>query len=285
MIRVSTADLQSWFSTISWLNLVDWTLVGLLLYWIAQLVRQSRAVLLVRGFLILVGAYFFSALAQLTLLYVILDKVLIGVAVAIPVLFQPELRKLLEQLGRGSFLTELLPNQPLEQQSQICTDLLEAVQELSEQRTGALIVLEYTPLEDRAFSDSGVVLDAAISSDLLISIFAPKTPLHDGAVLIRGGRIQAARVILPIADRVPSRQLGTRHRAAIGITEQSDCRCIVVSEETGSISLTRSGTIQRALSLEELKLMLTDTFPASNTLSQIPDWFKKFFLASMPRNV
>ncbi|WP_218082694.1 diadenylate cyclase CdaA [Anthocerotibacter panamensis] len=273
--------LKNWFKAIGPIDLIDWAIVALLLYWLFQLVRRTRAVWLIRGFLILVGAYFLSSLARLTLLNLILDKVLIGVAVAIPVLFQPELRKFLEQLGRGDFITNLLPNQPLlTREAQQVMALLEAVQELSQQRIGALIVLERTTLDEQIFSDVGVLLDAELSSELLITLFLPRSPLHDGAVVIREGRLWAAGVILPITDQITSKQLGTRHRAAIGITEQSDSHCIVVSEETGSISYAAGGKLQRPLCLDDLKNRLGSTPPVIPKPLSLPVWFKKFFLPS-----
>jgi len=277
---VYETTLKNLFQGFGPIDLLDWALVALLLYWIFQLVRRTRAVWLIRGFLILVGAYFISSLARLTVLNLILDKVLIGVAVTIPVLFQPELRKLLEQLGRGDFFTSLLPTRPVK--GQLAEILLEAVQELSEQRIGALIVLEQSSLDERFFTDSGVLINAELSADLLITIFYPKTPLHDGAVVLREGRLWAAGVILPITEQVSPRQLGTRHRAAIGITEQSNSHCIVVSEETGSISYTSGGRIQRPLSLEDLKALLVVPAPTTSPTPTFPDWFKQFFFPGSP---
>ncbi|WP_287130032.1 diadenylate cyclase CdaA [Candidatus Cyanaurora vandensis] len=273
---------KTWLLAFGPLDALDWFLVGLLLYWGFQLVRRTRAVWLIRGFLILVGAYFLSSLARLTLLNLILDKVLIGVAVAIPVLFQPELRKLLEQLGRGDFITNLLPTAQPNREGPLILALLEAVQELSEQRVGALIVLEGAILDERTLSDTGVLVNAELSCELLVSLFMPRTPLHDGAVVIREGRLWAAGVILPIANKVPSKQLGTRHRAAIGLTEVSDSHCIVVSEETGSIAWTEGGNIQRPLSLEELKARLLNTVPITPKPLPMPVWMKKVLFPATP---
>jgi len=275
---VNESTLTIWLKALGPLDVLDWLLVGLLLYWCFQLLRRTRAVWVIRGFLILVGAYFLSSLARLTLLNLILDKVLIGVAVAIPVLFQPELRKILEKLGRGDFITNLLPSPTPSPEGPLIATLLDAVLELSEQRIGALIVLESTHLDERTLSDTGVPVDALLTKELLISIFFPKTPLHDGAVILREGRILAAGAILPIANKVPLKQLGTRHRAAIGLTEQSDSHCIVVSEETGSISWAEAGVLDRPLTLDELKARLIQAMPApSPELPTIPLWLEKAF--------
>ncbi|AGY59846.1 diadenylate cyclase CdaA [Gloeobacter kilaueensis] len=267
------------------ISILDWAAVGLLLYLAFQLVRQTRTVWLIRGFLILSGAFFLSNLLGLTTLNFILDKILIGVAVAIPVIFQPELRRFLEQLGRGEIFSLLRPDRSPDFEQTALDQLLEAVRDLSEERIGALIVLEKSPIDERLLQDPGDTMDAVLSKSLLLTIFYPKTRLHDGAVLIRNWRVEAASVILPMSTQIPARQLGTRHRAAMGITEQTDALCVVVSEETGSISLAERGKLQRPLSVEQLAETLHRRYRRAETTSvfQIPalgDWTRKFFPAS-----
>ncbi len=276
-------NFKRWLEAIGPLDVLDWLLVALLLFTVFRLIRRTRAVLLIRGFLILVAAWFLSSLAKLTLLNFILNKVLIGVAVAIPILFQPELRKLMEQLGRGDFLTGLLPNpRALTPAGVEALALLEVVQELAQQRIGALIVLERSLLDERLLASSGTVLEAVLSPELLLAIFNPKSPLHDGAVVIRESRVWAAGVILPITTQITSKQLGTRHRAAIGISEQSDSHCIVVSEETGSISYAVGGNLQRPLTPEQLKTLLVKTPTMVTAPLLLPGWLRNFFFPGNP---
>ncbi|BAC88050.1 diadenylate cyclase CdaA [Gloeobacter violaceus] len=267
------------------ISILDWAAVGLLLYLAFQLIRQTRTVWLIRGFLILSGAFFLSNLLGLTTLNFILDKILIGVAVAVPVIFQPELRRFLEQLGRGEIFTLLKPDRVPDFEKEALDELLDAVQDLSEERIGALIVIEQSPIDDRLLQDPGDTMDAVLSKSLLLTIFYPKTRLHDGAVLVRDWRIQSASVILPMSTQIPARQLGTRHRAAMGITEQTDALCIVVSEETGSISLAERGKLQRPLTVEQLAEALNrryrrDQPPSVFTIPALSDWTRKLFPAS-----
>jgi uncharacterized protein (TIGR00159 family) len=273
------------------ITILDWSLVFLLLYLAYQLIRQTRTVWLIRGFLILLGTFFLSNLLGLSTLNFVLDKILIGVAVTIPVIFQPELRRFLEQLGRGDIFTLLRPDQVLDQADTALEQLIEAVQELSEERTGALIVLEGAPIDERLLQDPGEPMEAVLSKSLLLTLFYPKTRLHDGAVIVRDWRIWTASAILPMSGQIPARQLGTRHRAAMGISEQTDALCIVVSEETGSISLAERGKLQRPLSVEQLSELLNRRYrPAVSqpafTLPAFGSWTRRLFspASSQPEN-
>jgi uncharacterized protein (TIGR00159 family) len=206
--------------------------------------------------------------ANLRLLYIALNSLVTGSAVAMAVMLQAEFRQFLEQLGRGEILQlfgqgrKMIP-----EPDSVIDQIVEAVKELSQNRTGALIVIETgSPIDERDFSVPGVKINAEVSKELLQTIFQPKTLLHDGAVLIRASRVAAAGVILPLSERTASRQLGTRHRAAMGITEHvSKCLCIVVSEETGSISLAEKGVLNRPLTSSKLKELLeARTFPSGH---------------------
>jgi uncharacterized protein (TIGR00159 family) len=183
----------------------------------------------------------------------------VGAALAMSVVFQSEFRRFLEQLGRGQLLYSIGPKRRVSDPADRSIDrIVEAVKELSQQRIGALMILETNEMMDeRDFAVPGVKLDAELSKELIQTIFQNTTLLHDGAVFIRGDRVVAAGVILPLSDRTASRQLGTRHRAAMGITERTNnCVCIVVSEETGSISLAEAGILDRPLTSSKLKELL-----------------------------
>ncbi len=252
--------LPSWFTTV-----FDLILVILLVYLVIRLFGEpkSRARWIIQGFIILVSVLaiitYLSQLLQLRLLQFVLEKMLIGSTVGVIVVLQSEFRRFLEQLGRGE-VRQLFPssNEEKLQPDNVLDQILDAVRELSQKRIGALLLLETNePIDSSLFRSAGVILNAEISSELIQTLFQTTTALHDGAVILRGSRIAAAAVILPLTEKTLSRQLGTRHRAAIGITERvSDCLCIVVSEETGSISLAEQGTLQRPLTRSRLRELL-----------------------------
>jgi uncharacterized protein (TIGR00159 family) len=245
------------------LLLLDIALVLLLTYVILVIIGERRTLWMVRGFLILMLLAVLSNRLKLVLLGAVLNSLVIGSAVAMGVLLQSEFRRFLEDLGRGRLRELLQPKQQLELKSRSTLDeIIDAVKDLSQNRTGALMVLETgAPLDERDFMVPGVKLNAEISSELLQSIFQTSTQLHDGAVLLRESRIVAAGVILPLSEQAASRRLGTRHRAALGITERVEsCVCIVVSEETGSISLAERGQLMRPLTSSKLKLLLEERF-------------------------
>jgi diadenylate cyclase len=189
----------------------------------------------------------------------ILDKTLTIGLFAIPVVFQPELRRALETLGRGGFFTRSLymSNENEEDIRKMIAELTKATQILSKNRIGALLVLEReTGLND--YTETGIEIDAVVTSELLINIFIPNTPLHDGAVIIRQNRIVAASCFLPLTDRQDlSKELGTRHRAAVGMAEQSDAVSIVVSEETGQISVAVGDSLTRNLDEQSFREYLS----------------------------
>ena len=241
---------------------LDVGLVLALTYMVLLVIAERRTLWMVRGFILLMLAAKASERLGLDLLFFLLTNLVTGAAVAMAVILQSEARRFLEQLGRGEVFQLFRPKSVIVQASESPIDtLVDAVKDLSQSRTGALIIVETTtiPMDDRDFSVPGVKLNAELSKELIQTIFQTTTLLHDGALLIRGDRIAAAGVILPISDRRdPSRQLGTRHRAAMGITERVDqCLCIVVSEETGSISLAEQGKLNRPLTSSNLKELLS----------------------------
>jgi uncharacterized protein (TIGR00159 family) len=246
--------------TESWLRQsLDLGLVIALTFMVLLAVRDRRTLWMVRGLIVLMVAAAIAERCQFRLLNFALDKLVIGAALAMSVVFQSEFRRFLEQLGRGNLLPALSQSRRVGDGADRSIDrIVDAVKELSQQRIGALMILETNEMMDeRDFAVPGVKLDAELSKELIQTIFQNTTLLHDGAVFIRGDRVVAAGVILPLSERTASRQLGTRHRAAMGITERTNnCVCIVVSEETGSISLAEAGILDRPLTSSKLKELL-----------------------------
>lgn len=248
------------------LHTVDFILVLILTYMVLMIIGERRTLWMVRGFIILMLATAISSVMNLTLLSFVLNKLVIGSAVAMAVILQSEFRRFLEQLGQGQIIDLFLPpSEPPPKAESVIDEIVDAVKDLSQNRTGALLILETTgPIDERDFSVPGVRLNAEVSKELLQTIFQTSTLLHDGAVWIRMSRIIAAGVILPLSDRTASRKLGTRHRAAMGITDRvENCLCVVVSEETGSISLAERGLLNRPLTSSKLKELLEAKFSQS----------------------
>ncbi len=242
---------------------IDVGLVLALTYMMLVIIGERRTLWMVRGFIVLMLAAALSRRLELTLLSFVLGNLVIGSAVAMAFILQSEFRRFLEQLGRGELLQLFQSSRRTTLKSGSVTDeIVDAVKELSQNRIGALLILETgSPIDERDFSVPGVRLNAEVSKELIQTIFQTTTLLHDGAVLIRDNRLVAAGVILPLSERTASRQLGTRHRAAMGITERvENCVCVVVSEETGSISLAERGTLNRPLTSSKLKELLESRF-------------------------
>src|SRR3954452_25536266 len=235
--------------------ILDIAIVALVLYWLLSLISGTSAATLVRGILILLTLGFvLSNVFNLTMLQFLLRNSIPALIFVIPVLFAPEIRRALEQLGRAGALiprtTAVSPN------TRLAEIIARAAQQLAQRRFGALLVIERsTPLGE--YASKGVAMDALLSTELLLNIFWPNSPLHDGAVIIHGDRVVAAGVVLPLAQSPTVEHIGTRHRAAIGITEISDAIAVVVSEETGTISLANAGRMVRNLSEPRLRKVLT----------------------------
>jgi len=245
------------------LQVLDIALVLLLSYVVLVVIGDRRTLWMVRGLIFLMLAAALSKSLGLGLLGFVLDKLVVGSAVAMAFMLQGEFRRLLELLGQGQLAALLRPSRvTLPKPDSVIDEIVDAVKELSQNRTGALLILETDkPIDDRDFSVPGVRLNAEVSKELIQTIFQTSTLLHDGALLIRGARVIAAGVILPISERIASRQLGTRHRAAMGITERVEgCVCVVVSEETGSISLAQGGMLDRPLTSSRLRSILRTQF-------------------------
>ena len=238
-----------------WQTIVDILLVALVFYGLLQLFRGTRAVQVLRGLLVVVLAIaIITNFLELTAFTWLLRNAAPAILVAIPVIFQPELRRALERLGRTTPFFG--GNMRRRQAARIMEEIIQAMLVLSERKHGALIVLEgQTGLQEH--KETGVAIGGQVSARLLLTIFHPGTPLHDGAVFIRGESLTAAAALLPLAKRqLLDVQLGTRHRAAIGITEESDALALVVSEETGTMSVARNGRMVRRLDDTRLRKVL-----------------------------
>jgi diadenylate cyclase len=263
-------DLLLTFSGFGLTDIVDILLVGAVIYGILYLVRGTQAVQLLRGVLVLViFIIILSNQFELTAFSWLIRNSLPALFVAIPVIFQPEIRRGLERLGRTGIFFPGAASEP--EVTRAINRVARAAQRLSDMQLGALIVFEREGgLQDMI--DTGVPLDSRISTELLITIFFTNTPLHDGAVIIRGDRIVAAAAVLPLAADVRDRRLGTRHRAAVGITEQTDALAVVVSEETGIISLAYNGRLIRHLDEGRLNRLL-HAFYGPPKQQSVRDWF------------
>jgi uncharacterized protein (TIGR00159 family) len=245
---------------------LDIAVVGFVLYWLLLLIKGTRAVQVLVGLGALIAMRLFADLLGLATLSWILDNFLASAVLIIIVLFQADIRRALARVGRGVF-----PRIAERQESQILEEIVRAAQTLAQRRVGALMVLEReTGLED--LIQVGTALDASVTKDLLVSIFLPYSPLHDGAVVIQSGRIAFAGCILPLTLRTDVAEgLGTRHRAALGITEETDAVVIVVSEETASISLAVGGEMTRDLDGPRLRGALRDALARGSRRGEAPE--------------
>lgn len=257
-------------------NIVDILIVSFVIYKVLMLVKETRAEQLIKGIIILLVALKFSEWANLVVIHFLLKNTVTIGAVAIVIVFQPELRKALEYLGRSKFIKQSFLEFMDEEMEDHIHELVTAVETLSRTRTGALIVMEQdAPLLDIAAT--GTRLDSRISSELVQNIFFPNSPLHDGAMIIRKGRIEAAGCILPLSDNQDiSKELGTRHRAALGLVETTDAFVLIVSEETGTISMARQGKLHRHLDRKVLeKLLRSEFIKDEKTNSLLSFWRRK----------
>jgi len=248
-------------------TVLDVAIVAYIVYKLFSFIRGTRAVPLINGLFTLTIGYLLAKQLDLYTISWILENVFVAASVAIPIIFQPELRRALEHIGRGKLL--ITPNRQRgedlkgEELRKLIDQVVRAAEILGRTKTGALIVLEReTGLIE--YIDSGVALDAVVTWELLTNIFVEKTPLHDGAVIIRANRVAAAACWLPLAEAsVLAHDLGTRHRAGVGVTEQSDAVTVIVSEETGTISVAQGGKLIRHLDEKTLREMLTSLLEAN----------------------
>ena len=247
-------------------DIIDILIVAVILYELLLLTRHTRGSALLRGLVLLLVITFLSGLLGLVSPNWLLMTILQNGALVLIILFQPELRKALERMGRSKWIRKSAKRRNVEdEQDVLIREIMQTVSDLSRRRVGALIVFErQTGLED--VIETGTRLSASISAPLLENIFEPNTPLHDGAVVIRDDVVEAAACILPLAEASGvSRELGTRHRAAVGISENTDAIVLIVSEETGIISMARDGMLTRPMSVSALNEVLNRIYSNRRT--------------------
>ena len=247
-------------NTLRFLDIIDIAIVAVCIYKLYMMIKETRAEQLVKGLVII---FIFVKISDSLKLYTVnwvLENMMTALAIMIIVVFQPELRKILETIGRSNILTKSFADIRGEKVDKCVEEIVHAVFSLSRQKIGALIIFERsTGVGDVV--ETGTVLNSAISSELLINIFIPNTPLHDGAVVIKNDTIKAAACFLPLStEQSISKELGTRHRAAIGMSEKSDCLALIVSEETGGISIAEHGKINRYVDEPTLTKILTKLY-------------------------
>lgn len=271
-----------WSQLVTWrnfINVVDILVVAFFIYQLIKILRGTRAVQLLKGIAVIIIIKIASFFLELQTVDWIVDLVIQWSVLAMIIIFQPEMRRGLEHLGRGSFFNrtkrKINPGENLVQQ------LAKAVQYMAKRRIGALISIQMD-IELDEFIGTGISLDADISSELLINIFIPNTPLHDGAVIIRDYKIASAASYLPLSEStLISKELGTRHRAAIGLSEVTDAITIIVSEETGGVSVSYKGELLRELSKEDFEkflsknLIIVEEEEKKNSFQEMVDSFKK----------
>jgi diadenylate cyclase len=279
-------DIFFLFQRLDWLGVIDILLVTLILFGVLYLVRDTQAMLLLRGAVfILVLVALLTSLVNLPAFSWLVGTILPGLVFAIPVVFAPEIRRALERIGRaGTFVRGAGRNEG-EEMRQTIQAIVTAAARLSARQHGALIILERFDLLDD-YLRTGIALQASVTPDLLMQIFYPNTPLHDGAVIISRNRIVAAACVMPLSSsgiltHSPERKMGLRHRAALGISEASDAIAVVVSEETGAISIAHAGRMIRRLDAERLDNVLTAFFTPGK--SNKDGFFKQHFPYLFPR--
>ena len=269
--------LRDLFLNIRMRDVIDIFIVAAVLHKLFKLIHETRAEQLTKG---IVALFVFTKISGWLELYTInwiLENTMTVGVIAILIVFQPELRRGLEYIGRSRFFTKSFLEIKGESLTETVDEIVEAAASLSRQKIGALIVIEReTGLNEVV--ETGTKIEGKVSSDLLINIFIPNTPLHDGAVIIKEDTIKAAACFLPLTDNMSiSKELGTRHRAALGVSERSDSLSIIVSEETGAISIAENGTISRYLDSKTLKQTLMDMYKTKDqTQAFITKWRRRY---------
>ena len=252
-------------------DVIDILIVAVMLYNLLLLTRETRANQVLKGVGIIVVVYWVSELLKLQALHWVMGYIMEAGAVVLVVLFQPELRRALEKIGRKTGLMDMVHHQEnADEIDRMIEEIIRAMENLSRRKVGALIVVEHkTALGD--VIETGNMLDSIVSAALLENIFEPNTPLHDGALIIRGTRIVAAGCFLQLTEENSiSKQLGTRHRAAIGVTEQTDATSLIVSEETGIMSMARGGKLTRHMDAQSLRTVLHEIYdPEKDTVTGV----------------
>lgn len=258
-------------------DILENCILAFLIYHVIKWVKTTRAWSLVKGLAVIMVFWVFAYIFRLNvILWIIKNTINVGI-IAIVILFQPEFRKALEQLGQKNILKSLISFDDTKEKNEKFSDhtlneIIRAVFQMGRARTGALLILE-GEVSLAEYETTGILLDSLISSELLLNIFEHNTPLHDGAVIIRGNRVAAATCILPVSDNMQlSKELGMRHRAGIGISEVTDCLTIIVSEETGKVSIAKGGKLIRNIDSEYLRSKLTDAQGKTADVRKLKLW-------------
>ncbi|WP_270325302.1 diadenylate cyclase CdaA [Weissella cibaria] len=265
-------NIEALVKSVSIVRIIDVVIVWWLLYRLMMLIRGTKAVTLLRGVGIVIVVKVVSWYIGLTTISWLTDQIINWGVIALVVVFQPEIRRGLEHLGRSALFKQ---RQAYQDETKLINELDDAIQYMSKRHIGALISIEMeTGLEE--YIETGIKIDAEVTSQLLINTFIPNTPLHDGAVIIKDARLAAAAAYLPLSDNptIP-KELGTRHRASVGISEVTDALTIVVSEETGAVSITRNAELMQSLSREDYRKYLTrQLVPENRAVKQ--NWWSRF---------
>jgi len=278
-----------WDKYMFWINrpnitptdIVEMVIIAFLLYHILVWFKTTRAWTLFKGIVVILMFILIAAIFQMNTILWIADKTINVGIIALLVIFQPEMRRALEQLGRKKFISAIFSfdsGKNIEERysERTVNELAKACYEMGKVKTGALIVIE-NDVSLNEYERTGIDLDSVLSSQLLMNIFEKNTPLHDGAIIVRGNRVVSATCYLPLSDNLElSKELGTRHRAAIGISEVSDSLTIVVSEETGYVSVAEEGRLYQHVDAEFLKRKLNEVREHQSEPSMLEDWKRRF---------
>ncbi len=264
--------------TVGFWDVVDILIVAVILYKVYEMLQDTRAITLVKGLIVLMIVTLVSNLLELHVISWLLQKTVTLLFVALPIVFQPELRRALERLGQGRFLG-LDQYLDVEEANSLTNEIDKAVFNMADKKIGALLVIEKN-VGINEIIDTGIKIEGLITTEFLMNVFIPNTPLHDGAAVIRGKRLVAAGCYLPLTEnRSLSSELGTRHRAAIGLSEQCDAVIIIVSEETGVVSVAENGRIERYMTHDSLRQRIRPLFvkekPSMKFKDIIANWRKK----------
>ncbi len=248
--------------SIQWYDIADIALVAFAIYYCIKLMRQTRAFNLVKGIVLMGFIFFVVSTLNMSASSYLFSHIFSDIVIVMILLFQPEIRHAIESFGRGDFRKFSIflgrsSNFTGDEMRACSASITKAVSNMSDKKIGALIVIEGKTLLGEIIS-TGLPVDSAVSTAVIENIFFPKAPLHDGAMIIRDGRIHSAGCILPLTQRDIGKELGTRHRAAVGITENTDALVVIVSEETGTVSIAKGGSLERKLTIGELNEILNE---------------------------
>ncbi|MFC6165568.1 MULTISPECIES: diadenylate cyclase CdaA [Lactiplantibacillus] len=269
---------SDWLTIANLVRLLDILVVWFVIYELIVLLRGTKAVQLFRGIIVIAIVKFLSVVIGLDTVSWIMDQVINWAVIAMVIIFQPEIRRGLEHLGRGSMFVR--GKRQNEDEERMIKELDKAIQYMAKRRIGALMSIKMdTGLED--YIETGIALDADITGELLINIFIPNTPLHDGAVIIQDNQIKVAAAYLPLSEsNLIPKELGTRHRAAVGISEVTDALTIVISEETGEVSITKDNELMRGMTRENYLRYFRQVLLTPEDATQqnaIQSWFARIF--------